>query len=488
MTNYKKNIALFACYVLGVILYTTISYKLGINSDSASSILIAKDASEGNFLLNGWILSTQAYYFTDIFWMSLLFKIFGYHVILSNFFVGLTYAAMVAVSIKLLNKKTLLGVSVIFGVVILPSHFQAISSLVVNIHITTYLCALFCMFLVIKFTENSKKSLLLPVFFLSVLTLYSDSIYIYVFILPLFLSAIVSRLNGLTTTGHLVTIATLSITIMIAGSIFGFIMAKAYHFQLPNIALIANPKFQSEDLIGNNFYLFFNGLFDYFGGKFFGLEIKSKIGAVNFFNFLASMAFLTLVLTCAIKSLKLGFAEIFISASATIITFAYLVSDLATDIMTPRYFYFSLVAGSILIGRVLCVREGLKYSLIILFVVSGIFKAIPLRGELEDPSNKNLHAFLVASGLKNGYAGFWSASSITILGDVNIAPVLFDGNVHSMRWLSNESWYKNGRDFIIFDNAIDYATGISQFGQPTKTLEYKEKKIAIYDNKIFLKN
>lgn len=476
----KKYTYLLLYFIVGAVFYTFISYKLGINSDSASAILISKDGAEGNFVLNGWHLSTQAYYFTDLLGMTILFKIFGYNIFLAHFYAGLLYTTLVALSIKLLGRVTILGISVITGVIVLPSVYQSFSALVINIHIGTYVCALFCILMSIKFNNTNLLKYMVPVVIFSVLVIYSDSIYFYVFVLPLMIAAVASRFMGVMSNRSFIYIIFACVLIVLGGKFLGVLMGVIYHFQLPNPEVINNPAFQKQELIGHNVYLFFNGMSDYFNAKFYAQRIKTISGITSFFNFFSMTVFVSLIAICAVRSLKKDFATMLISSAAIVMIGAYLVSDLATDSASPRYFFFSLVTGAILIGRTLVVSHNVKYLLILLFLFSGVFKILPLKGDVEDLQYKQLHSYLQTSGLNKGYASFWNASSLTVLGGISVAPVTFGEGAHNMGWLSKDDWYKEDRNFIIYDNDSDYKHGINQFGEPFTILEFNGKKIAIY--------
>lgn len=482
----KKVFYLFILFILATVFYSFISYRLGVNSDSASSILMSKDGAEGNFFLKGWHLSTQAFYFTDTIWMTIIFKIFGYNILLAHVFAGFLYTTLVALSIKLLGRVTILGVSIITGVVILPSVYQSFSALVVNIHVGTYVCALFSMVMSIKFINTKSLRYMIPVVIFSVLAIYSDSIYLYVFVFPLMVAAAASRFRGVINNKDFIYTVFIGVLIVVGGKVLGLLMASIYQFHLPSPEVITNPKFQKQELIGHNIYLFFNGMSYYFNADFYGREIKSVGGITSFFNFISMVTFVSLIVYCAVKSLKKDFAAMLIASAAIIMMAAYLVSDLATDSASPRYFFFSLVTGSILIGRTVIVTSGIKYLLVFLFLFSGVFKILPLKGSVEPPQYKQLHSFLQESGLRKGYASFWNASSLTVLGGVSVAPVTFSGGAHNMGWLSKDDWYREDRNFIIYDNESDYQNGINQFGSPATTLDFNGKRIAVYKDPIHI--
>lgn len=478
-------------FILLILFYYFISSHLIINSDSASSILMAKDGAEGNFLLRGWYLSTQAYYFTDTIWLTILFKIFGFHKDLAFLYVGLTYALMVFISFKLLGRKTLLGAAILMGVVILPSTYQAYSSLVVNIHITTYTCALLSIYLAIKFSTNGLLRYLLTSMCISIPVIYSDSMYLYVLVIPLLAASCASVFFGSLSKVKAIWLVGLCIAIVIGGKLFGFVVSDVFHFHLPAPEAINNPKFQQEDKISNNISLLFNGMSDYFGAMFYGHDIKSVNGVTGFFNFFIMILFVAMIAYCAYRSHKKDFAALLLSASAVIMLVAYIFSDLATDKASPRYVFFSLVSGSILIGRTLTVSKKARNIFVALFLVCGITKALPLV-DLKKNSEENeytaLNTFLKNSGLKQGYSSFWYASSLTIFGDLNIVPVAFWEGAHNMKWLSKDDWYKEKRDFIIYDNQSEHKYGLIQFGRPDYELSYGDKVISVYKKGIALES
>lgn len=484
------SINLLAILILTLLYYSISSYLI-INSDSASSMLMAKDGAEGNFLLRGWYLSTQAYYFTDTLWLTLLFKIFGFREDIAFVFVGFTYALMVVVSFKLLGRKTILGASILIGVVVLPTIYQAYSSLVVNIHIATYTCALFSIYLAIQFSKCGSARYLAAILCISIPVIYSDSMYLYVLVIPLLAASCASVFFGHLSKAKAAWLVCLCVLVVIGGKLFGYAVSEVFHFHLPAPEAISNPKFQHQDKILNNACLMFSGMSDYFGAKFYGHDIKSFMGSTRFFNFFVMLSFVVMLAYCSYKSHKKDFAAILLSASAVIMFVAYAFSDLATDQASPRYFFFSLVTGSILIGRTLIVSKKTRNIIVLSFLLCGVTKSLPLvelKKDIEMNQYKSLNNFLKTSGLKSGYSSFWYASSLTIFGDLNIAPVAFWEGAHNMKWLSKDDWYKEKRDFIIYDNESDLNFGLSQFGKPDYDLIFGDKFISVYKDGISLEN
>lgn len=488
--NKNLSMGLISILILALFYYY-ISSHLIINSDSASSMLMAKDGAEGNFLLRGWYLSTQAYYFTDTLWLTILFKIFGFSVDIAFVFVSLTYALLVAVSFSLLGRKTILGASIIIGVVVFPSIFQAYNSLVVNIHIATYTCALLSIYLAIKFSTNGAARYLAAILLISIPVIYSDSMYLYVLVIPLLAATCASVFFGHLCKFRAAWLVGLCVLVVLGGKFFGYAVGEVFHFHLPAPEAINNPKFQHQDQILNNAYLMFNGMSDYFGAKFYGHDIKSFAGFTGFFNFFVMMSFVMMLAYCSYKSHQKDFSAILLSASAVIMFVAYAFSDLATDQASARYFFFSLVTGSILIGRTFIVSKKTRNIIVLSFLLCGVTKALPLvdlKKDYEANQYKSLNAFLKKSELKKGYSSFWYASSLTIFGDLNIAPVAFWEGAHNMKWLSKDGWYKEKRDFIIYDNPSDRNYGLQQFGKPDYELTFGDKFISVYRKGISLEN
>lgn len=76
----KKNIILPILLILSVFIFClSVALKSSINSDSASMYIEAMDMANGNWLLNGWDLSTVPFYFTDTLLYAVIIKIFGPH-------------------------------------------------------------------------------------------------------------------------------------------------------------------------------------------------------------------------------------------------------------------------------------------------------------------------------------------------------------------------------------------------------------------------
>lgn len=57
-----------------------------------------------------------------------------------------------------------------------------------------------------------------------------------------------------------------------------------------------------------------------------------------------------------------------------------------------------------------------------------------------------------------------------------------------MKWLSKDDWYKEKRDFIIYDNQSEHKYGLIQFGRPDYELSYGDKVLSVYKKGIALES
>ena len=91
------------------------------------------------------------------------------------------------------------------------------------------------------------------------------------------------------------------------------------------------------------------------------------------------------------------------------------------------------------------------------------------------------------NGLKEGYGSFWFASSLSIDGDLKVAPLDVNRvlNIFACnKWLSKNDWYSTGGNFIIIDDDQMRDIALKEVGNPVKVIKTGDKSIFIYNKNI----
>lgn len=481
----KKPALYLALFVLLCFIYLQITSGIIASSDGASGLLEGRDLAAGNILLRGWSLSTVSFYFTDLIWYASATLLAGYGGWQSSLLPSIMLAILSVFAIYLAvkdGKKNLWPIVIGFAA---PGAFAALNTLMPVIHIGTYIYILGCFMLADRYANRGGVGCLAALVALLAVTLFSDDISSYLAVVPLCLSygyAAYQRKSA----KHAGVVAMAILSYLLAKLIAAGFDALG-GFYLPGIP---SPTFVNFDDIGNNLYLFTKGIILYFNADIFGKSPASKQAVFYLINLFGMLLFFLNLALVAKKIKRLSPLDIALGLAALIMIPAYLTSNRPIDVFAVRYLVPVFIFGAIFIARNIEMNAKLSYLLTAVFIIAaaGSWRVEPVRSNPDEIVNQ-LKDAIRNNHLQRGYATFWYASSVSIDGDISIAPVEIDQNtrkISASRWLSHERWYTRGGDFFIADSPEMAELIKSHYGDPVRVIAVNEKSLLIYQRNIVI--
>lgn len=470
-----KKIYLLIFIVLSFMISLSSSLQFTINSDAASMFREAIDISKGNILLRGWTLSTVPFYFTDTIWYATAISIFGNNQILMWVIPSIFYTGILTLSAILIfgRNDNYIGILALVLCMILPSKMAAGLTIAMCIHAATIFFALASLKLVI----SNKKVSLLIFFLISSLCVFSDSIYNYILVLPLALS-LIGMLFIEFNRSHLIKLLIVC-SVLIAGKLISFLSIKYGLLVTPGTEI---PRIVAYDKIPGNLDLFFRGILEYFDSNIFGKEL-SLATIPYLLRFLSLILWGVLFIVASKKLFNTNLLNNYLIAATIIMFCAYLFSNMPVDLETTRYLVSPLITGSILIGRFLPEVRINKSFIIIFFIVLFINNWKPLSFSIPTGNTAQTAAFLQKEGLGDGYGTFWVASSVSVVGDSEVAPISIDERgISKMNWLSSNDWYGRRSRYIIVSDIENINRVLDFFGKDAKVKNINGIYVIYYDD------
>lgn len=477
-----------ATFIVLSIIYSMIAKNIIPNSDVMSSFREARDITEGNIFLSGWDLSTISFYFTEIIPYAIAIKIIGFNENLYYIVPGIFMSMLVTLSLYISHTKSRASLWPVLSVFGIPTVFSSSIMLIACIHIGAYIYMLAIILIIDRYRKKNDLKLLFPYVFMLSLLVFSDDISKYAFIIPIVFVCIyrmyasLMKRDSLNTNDLLLLVFTIS-SIFIA-ELISFIFIKLGGFNLPGITKPHIVEFQQ---ITSNISLVIMGVFKFFGGYAFGMEIGSFNSLFTMIKVFFIFVFLFLSYKNILKFKEIDFIDQVLIVSSLVMLIAYVSSDRPTNLFSIRYIVPTFIFMSIVIARnsfSLPVKTNLLISLIVIAL------SLPTMATTKNIVNKNditieLRDFLIKNKLQRGYASFWFASSVAGFSDINVAPFESYGDRFTpYNWLSKKEWYQKGANFLIADDVEQEEKAIKQFGQPDSTHKIQDKKVLIWKNGI----
>ncbi|HHB1424832.1 TPA: hypothetical protein ACOQZT_000808 [Serratia odorifera] len=481
----KKPALYLALFLLLCFIYLQITAGIIASSDGASGLLEGRDLAAGNILLSGWSLSTVSFYFTDLIWYAAATLLAGYGAWQSALLPSMMLALLSVFSLYLSvkdGKKKLWPIVIGFAA---PGAFAALNTLMPVIHIGTYIYILGCFMLADRYANRGGVSCLIALGLLLAITLFSDNISSYLAVVPLCLSYGYAAYQQKSAKHAGV------VVMVILSSLLAKLIAAGFDalggFYLPGIP---SPTFVNFDDIGNNLYLFTKGLILYFNADIFGKAPTSKQTLFYLINLFGMLMFFLYLARAAKKIKSLSPLDITLGLAALIMIPAYLISNRPIDVYAVRYLVPVFIFGAIFIARNIEMNAKVSYLLTAVFIIAaaGSWRAEPLRNNPDEIINQ-LKDAIRNNHLQRGYASFWYASSVSIDGDISIAPIEIDQNTHKIsasRWLSDARWYTRGGDFFIADTPAMAELIKRHYGDPVRVIAVNEKSLLVYTRNIVI--
>lgn len=480
--NLKKIYFYTIAFIVLAFFYASISKQILPSSDAVSGLLEGKDIADGNLSLSGWFLSTVSFYFTDIIWYGIASKIFGYGQYQAYCIPAIMYSMLTLLTFYL-SKEKLSSIWAIAFCVALPSGFAALHVLIPVIHVGTYIAMLLCFILLDNYIKTKSKITLYFYAVILILACFSDDIIKLLVIAPVALSSIFFIYKE----------RRKSTLLILAATIFSFVVSKVMviytrshdWFVLPGIP---DPTFVEFDNITNNLYLFIKGFISYCGAFFFGKPPSDVTAIISIFCFII-MILLIVVVAMSIREIFFySVTNMAICIACIIMIPAYLLSNRPIDVWTIRYIVPFFILAPIVIGRA-SISKGFKFIALGMIATAVLAYSISIQ-EKKDTSNhliNQIKTTIKQNELTNGYASFWFASSVSIDGDISIAPIDVNKGLKVLscsKWLSKNDWYERGGNFIITDDDVMRDITIRTVGNPSKIITVGNKQIFVYDKNI----
>ena len=499
------NFNYFLCLIfLTIFLYFFHVAFIPVNSDSAILIPMAKDILKGNYLLNGWYISTNSYYFTDILEIAALLKLkFSAHTILygwSSFLYALLLIVLYHYTVRHCletNKRDLLiGLLPVASILLVPLTNAGISLMSVCIHITTYLMCILCWTIAITYLKDGNKLILGLYLIIATLGNFSDGMFRMVLFAPVCLSALINiwRKDGIQKSISLIIVNILAF--FISSLALKLLVQDGYTFQVPGIVIALSTPSMWIGRISATIKQLLN-LYGY-------MKVPlNELSYLHFYNFFIIL-YLFLNLTGVVYySQRFKRNSVAVNILVTV-SFLNILACIVTQVeIVNRYFVpfllFSVPLWIKFFDEILLTKYKESYSLQIkiicctLGVAILLFKSSYLITCVRTNYEQEVAQYLKTENLLGGYGTFWAAARISAETDYSI-PIyqvfIPKGNstIQPFNWLSNKYWCNEKNiDFVIIKHTsrddepvnsdnLDLSTMFNILGNP-KTY----KKIGPYD-------
>lgn len=480
--NIKKMSFYIVAFIVLTLFYSFLSRQVLPSSDAVSGLLEGKDFANGNWNLSGWYLSTVSFYFTDIIWYGLASKLFWYGQYQAYYIPAIMYA-MVTLMVFYLSKEKVSSLWAVSFCVAIPSGFATLNVLIPVIHVGTYVAMLFCFIMLDNYTKTKSLFSIILYALVLILACFSDDIIKLLIIAPVALSSIYFLLKNKSQKNLIILGATILSYIV---SKVMVLYASAHNwFILPGVP---DPTFVAFDDILKNFYFFTKGFLLYSGAFFFGKPPSDTTAIISVFCFLIIIFLIAIVVMSVKEIFQTSMTNMAICMACLIMIPAYLVSNRPIDEWTIRYIVPFFILSPVIIGRA-SISKGWKFVILGVIVISVLLFSVFIQDKKDNTNDiiNQLKNTIRENNLKNGYASFWFASSVSIDGDISIAPIDVNRGLNILacnKWLSKNEWYERGGNFIITDDDMMRNITIKEIGQPSKVIEVGDKKIFVYNKKI----
>lgn len=463
----------FLLLFFGTLAYSYLSYVVGSNSDNMSSLLMAKDFADGNYLLHGWNMSTQSYFYSDMIWTSLVIKIIGFHPLIAHIIPGFFFSIVCLSSIKLSSLNGFKSVLLITPIILVPTKFTVANADQLNIHIGIYTLSALAL---IIFNKKESSLSFFTIFLISLLFgafAESDKLILFIFILPVLLSSLFHSLIYKKYSYLKLTI--FSVLCLIFYKIFGVLNYNLFEYITPGIG---RQGLATTSGIMNNAKILLDGFFRYFG-------VSTK--DTNLTLTILRVLFLTSFVIGSSYSIVKRWNKTFIDTTLVAITalpiFAFIFSTVAIDESSTRFVFFSLSSSSILLARTISFNNKNIFtitfiSIILLSIIN--LHSYHFKKQNEEQFYTRLGKFLEDNNLKYGYSGFWSSAITSAVSNVKVYPVDISGYIKPKKWLSKDSWYDGKGNFFISTNLRETKVAKSQFGIPDKSFIFENIRIMVW--------
>ncbi|MDF9205690.1 hypothetical protein, partial [Enterobacter hormaechei] len=449
-------------------LYYTLSFNnFPTITDGATVLLLGKEVAGGNVLLRGWELSTVPFYFTEVVIYALSSLIVGYSKSLAFVIPSILYVVIIWLMFSL-SKNKLLSISLLTFFVVFPADMAVTSMLSACIHMGTYAFIFASIILLEKYdaTENIVNLIIATI--ISALSLFSDNISMFIYIIPMILASTVMFAKH-REKKYLTLAFSAVVSILISKLIkYGFSVQNGFH--LPGINDIRVVTYEN---ISNNINTAIQGTLLFFNANIFGQPLKLSYDTFSIFS--RFLGFLALIYFAAKRALRfrcLSFTDILIISSIVLMLAAYVGSNLPRNIWTIRYLVPVYLMLVIFVSREKYENKYILLSVFFAGMASGVSTINIQESNEKHDQFACISEKIKQSGGEFGYATFDYTNSVGIDSTLKIANIKFEnGKVVRDRWLTNNEWYNKGNNFFILPDDTQVNIVKTEFGTP-HSIEY----------------
>lgn len=501
MKKHLLWLILLCVFLSGLISKVSIAFNLPLSSDNAQAALYFYDVTlNHNYLFKNWYLTTDSLLFIDF----PVYFIFGLIFDMSQFTVRLSAFCTFGASVFLLSvvifrvfgiREAALSAVVLFTVSLVAS------SLLLQpfIHVGTIgfsFLALFLVVLIIRGNATKKINVFYFVLLsvLSVLSVFSDPYFIFIFTMPVVSALIVSeilkmrlinRKTGLILLLSLILSAAAGILMQNAVGMFGLYMSRF---------LLQTRHIQLSEL-GTRLSLYIQAIADLFDMNLLKKDLVSYdmvFSLVKFSLFLAVGISGVSILKKEESGLK-KFIILYFLLLGVLLSLATIARGIfAARYLMPVVYIFAVFLALSIAGNS---RKSYKVIITVLFIIAAMHNTY--RGFNYKARQPYLGAvkYLESENLSYGYSSYGYSNIITFLSGnkVKVRSVRFDSfKIEPYYWISKSDWYKttyyDGPTFLLVpkglkEHGFSYLTPETvrqMFGSPQKILSFEDVLLYVW--------
>lgn len=504
--------------LLGILSKASVTIQNPINSDSVLGSLIREDMiSAHNYLLRGWYLPDNSCLFTEYPVYFLFETLLGTGTPahrLSTFSIFILSVALFFMLLRRIFGVKVALVGILF--VISGNLFSALHlTLCQYVHLSTFNISLLCLILFMHaffhwehphgWSRKNEKILIMALFILIMLAVFSDKYMIVVFVIPLLLSVAGTKISRtpVPMTRRLRFIVVLMILAVGAGVILQKIAALGgLHLVTVDLGIASLQKCMY------NVFLYFLSMANIFGFNFLQKTTGAGLAFMG-----ANLLFFVVVLWGAASYFSRvmdpikSFMVLFSVNSLFIMIIAFIASVMPYDLNSARYlipvfFSFALFAALCVCDDTLALKPWVRIAIIVIFILQSLFNSSECLHFRGSQPEQELAGFLEQERLYYGYASHWHSNIITYLSKNKVrvrSVTMKDGTIKPLLWFSKSDWYSpsyyNGPTFLIMPRtgSVIAEAGIADLepdflealcGKPDKIKSHDNDDIYIWQKNI----
>lgn len=508
-----QKVFLFIMLALLIVFNVYYHTKIVISSDMTTMLPVAKDFINGNFILKGWVLDTNNFFFSEtIFYAVGMAMGVGVrtliHVITPSFWTFLIIFSLYAFVFKEDEFKNNISRNIIIslafisvvGIVTMESGYTLLNA---NSHNNLYFFLTVCIFCLFQYTRNPQKRWIIFYLLLSAAMSFSEGVTSMVLFAPVGMLCIYYIVFKASHRRKSIIILASSILSFLLSHVVSFVIEKAGGLLTEGMPIdIAKPK-----EIPGRIKAFLPCIYKLFG---FQNWKHNKFGffsrVYQFFALILMISILCCIIYCCIRFVKISMTDKIL----LLITIINLLSCFLTGVsVIERYIVPAFVFGTLLSIKTIAnfvsinfAHNGMVLKSICIFV---LYITVYLGAyRIYDAYKQNIYIgpeemlseFIEEEELGDGYADYWIASPASYYSEfgTQMYPITTaSGELRPYGALIKKDWYKekdkhyivtylNGESLFIRENELEDCLGpadkIMECGQ--YKILYWEKDISGY--------